>query len=144
MNTNVIRLAALVPGVVVVFLVVALACSLAADELGIWAEPFVGFITSMAVVATAFALAPGPPWIKLLLALLALILGTASAWQLLRPPSFTPESWGNRAYQPTYIPIAVTVTGGVVAWLFCAVLAITRVRLPNPPMQRTARFAARR
>lgn len=108
----------LAPAVLVAFVASSIAGLFAADAIGLWEDPLAGFAAASTVVFVAFAMVPER---KLAVATFILFWGAAMAWLLLDPPSSYPESYRNRAYAPTYIPILSTYAGGVLAWVACAI-----------------------
>lgn len=79
----------------------------------LWEEPVAGFISALTVIIVAYFLAPSH---KLRFASIVYALGAMSAWSLLEP-SWWPESYGDRAYQTTHLPILCTCTGGLLGLL---------------------------
>lgn len=76
----------------------------------IWDEPYVGFITAFIVVLVAYLV---PPSDKLSAASFYFLLGSILAWWILKD-SFYPAKHP-KAYQPTLIPLYVTLLGGMTA-----------------------------
>ena len=95
-----------------------------------WPTPSVGFVAAVAVV-TAYSCAPSH---RLAAAIISFIVGAAAAYVLLRHTSF-PENHP-RAYEHTFIPLWVTLSGGVVALLACVVHAWRSVP-SNTSLERT-------
>ena len=91
--------------------------------LGLWDEPYSGFLAAILVVGVGFKMAP---IYKMQIATCILILGTLIAWQLLEPSSY-PENYGNKSYQLTHIPFLYTLLGGILGWLGCFII-ILRIR----------------
>jgi len=76
----------------------------------IWHEPYVGFITAFTVVLTAYIISPCA---KISAASTFFAIGALLAWWMLRN-SFYPENHP-KAYQPTLIPLFMTIAGGIAA-----------------------------
>lgn len=84
---------------------------LIAEWLGLWDLPVVGFCAAFGVVSLAFVSAPTK---RSEVALTVFVAGALLAWFLIEP-SWYPEAYGEKAYQPTHVPFFVTVLGGLVA-----------------------------
>ena len=106
------------------FLAAGFTGAIAADAMGLWAEPVAGACAAFAVVLSAYLFAPTG---RLAAAFAALVLGAIAAWRIVGDASF-PESYGAQAYQPTELPLLCTIGAGVLA-LGCATLLSRRVRL---------------
>jgi hypothetical protein len=79
--------------------------------LGYWEVPVAGCFAAFSVVLAAYSFAPS--W-KRLAAAAVFCVGALAAWKLIGRSSF-PQSYGELAYQPTSIPFAATLAGGLVA-----------------------------
>jgi hypothetical protein len=86
-----------------------LAGSFSAHALGVSEFPVTGFFAALAVVVTAAFAAPTH---RIAATVSVFATGALAAWWLLEP-SWFPESYPDRAYQPTHIPLVVTYLGGV-------------------------------
>lgn len=86
------------------------------NVLGLWSEPLIGIAASVAFVLVPYKLAPSS---SVLVSGAALVVGAFVAWWLIRPPSHYPEGYGERSYAPTYLPIFVTYSAGLAAWMLC-------------------------
>ena len=82
-----------------------------------WFEPVAGFIAAFFVVITAYISAPKA---KARAVAITYIIGVVCAWYLLAD-SFYPEQHP-KAYQPTYIPLIATYTGGLLGVILCFVI----------------------
>jgi hypothetical protein len=111
-----LRWASLVPSLAAVFIVVALSAAAVSEAAGVWYEPPVGFAAAAAVVITAYLVAPR---FKLFASTVTLVGGAILAWDLLSPPSFYPETYEGKEYEPTYLPIVVTYASGILTWCAC-------------------------
>lgn len=120
-----LRWAAVAPLVICSWAGACVSGTLVAGGMNLWVEPIAGSCSAVAVVLAAYLAAPRS---RLTCATLSLALGGVAAWWLLDPPSWTPESWGAAAYQPTYTPILATWAGGVVGWAGCAAHAAVKRR----------------
>lgn len=96
-----------------------IACSfggaVVASLVGLWDLPVAGFFAAFAVVAVTYLAAPAR---GRELAGVVFLAGCAAAWWLLEP-SFYPESYASRAYQPTHLPFLASLAGGAVALAVC-------------------------
>ena len=101
------------------FFISGILAAFAADAVGLWHLPIAGFSAAFAVVAVAYWAAPER---KLLVAVLALMLGALVAWPLLGTQHYPEHYSGGLAYQPTYLPLAATYLGGLLAY---AIVALT-------------------
>jgi type IV secretory pathway VirB2 component (pilin) len=81
-----------------------------------WPEPVIGFGAACGVVCTAYWRAPRS---RLITAGAALLVGSAAATYLLRHASF-PEGYAH-PYQQTLIPLYITLSGGIAAFVACVV-----------------------
>ena len=79
-----------------------------------WNEPFIGPLCASVVIFVTFWLAPAK---KKISGLIALLLGSFAAWFLLRH-CFYPEGHP-KAYQPTLIPLIVTIAFGIGSYIAC-------------------------
>ena len=101
------------------FLLAGISGSLLTEFAGFWDLPGAGFSAAFAVVVVAYLAAPSH---KLLISVIALVLGAVAAWFVLEP-SFYPESYGERgAYLPTHLPIIATYIGGILGLIVAAAL----------------------
>jgi hypothetical protein len=105
------------------FVLSGIAIGLLVERLHVWFEPVVGFLVAGVVVVTAYARAPARP---LLSAFVTYLIGAAVAYSLLRN-SYFPENT-LRAYEPTLIPLWVTLGGGVLALVAVAAHAFRKTR----------------
>jgi hypothetical protein len=111
------------------FFFAGIAGALATNAVGFWEIPGAGFCAALAVVVTAYLAAPTHGF---LCALCTLAIGMVVAWLLLEP-SFYPESYRARAYEPTHVPVIATYLGGVIGLLAAAVLRRrSTTSLPEP------------
>ncbi|GAB2843241.1 hypothetical protein GCM10027277_08290 [Pseudoduganella ginsengisoli] len=99
------------------FFVVGIVADIATGALGYWHVLGSGFFAAMATVVSAFIAAPKR---KFMFASFAFVIGVAVAWYFLEP-SWYPENYGAKAYQPTHLPIVVTCLGGVLGLIFAAI-----------------------
>ena len=106
------------------FLGAGIAGAVAADALGIWAEPVAGACAAFAVVLSAYLFAPAG---RLRVAFAALVLGALAAWHIVGDASF-PESYGGQAYLPTELPLICTIGAALLA-LGCATLLSRRLSI---------------
>ncbi len=120
MSGRTARWALLAPVVGAALVAAGVLGSLLGAALGVWDTPWIGALCAATVVSVSCAVAPAR---RRLVASVALLMGAALAWRLLRPPSFYPESYGELAYQPTYVPILATYAAGLAAWLVCVLRA---------------------
>jgi hypothetical protein len=88
-----------------------------AQVLDLWAEPMIGIVASAVFVALPYKLAPSG---GLIVSGVALLVGALLAWWLIDPPSYYPEGYAERSYQPTYLPIIGTYGAGLATWVLCA------------------------
>ena len=95
-----------------VFVSVLFGMSVVTSALQIWFEPVGGFVLAAAWVITAYLTAAD---YKIITALMAFAAGTALACRLLGY-SWWPEGY-DKAYEPTFIPFAATLAGGILAVL---------------------------
>ncbi|MHC5538351.1 hypothetical protein ACYOEI_08995 [Singulisphaera rosea] len=95
---------------------------IASHIVGVWDEPGAGFVSALAVVLMAYFLAPN---YRLQFSVLVFVVGANIAWSLLEP-SFLPKSFGDRAYQPTHLPILWTYAGGLLGLLLVIGLGSNR------------------
>jgi len=100
------------------FFVGAIAGDLVAKMVGLWFLPGAGFSAALAVVVVTYLAAPNHKFVS---ASISFIAGAIVAWLLLEPSCF-PENYGEKAYQPTHLPIITTYAGGVVGLLIAAAL----------------------
>lgn len=114
--SSALRWTLLAPVISVAFVAAGVVGSILGHALGIWEEPMMGVLAAVAVVFVAYCWAPSR---RLAVATCALLAGGCLAWILVKPPSHYPESYGERAYAPTYLPIAATYVSGLAAWLGC-------------------------
>jgi hypothetical protein len=114
-----------VPGVVAALISVGLIAGLICEAISVWDQPVVGAAGAAAFVFAGYVIAPE---FKVHAAAFALLAGAAMAWQLLSPPSFYPETNGPDSYQPTYLPIMLTCSAGLLSWCACVVLKRCRGR----------------
>lgn len=91
------------------FLVAGVLGSIVFDLLGLWELPGAGFAAALGVVGVAYLAAPRK---NLGFSALCFVLGAAIAWRLVGH-EFYPESYENRAYEPTLLPFAATCLGGL-------------------------------
>jgi hypothetical protein len=98
------------------FFAAGLLGALVADALGRWYEPAGGFAAALSVVVVAYLAAPSH---RLPAAMAALAIGACIAWHFLAPSSY-PESYGDKAYEPTYLPLIATCAGGLLGLLLAA------------------------
>lgn len=96
------------------FLVAGVLGAVVASSLSRWDLPASGFAAAFAVVLAAYIAAPSR---HITCAVTALVLGASIATWAFRDGSFYPESYETVAYQPTYLPLWLTVSGGVVGLL---------------------------
>ena len=102
------------------FLVAGIAGSAATEAVGFWHLPGAGFSAALAVVLSSYFAVPSR---RFLCACCAFAIGAVVAWMLLEP-SWYPESYGARAYQPTHLPLIATYLGGVVGLAAAGVLSL--------------------
>ena len=100
--------------VVVAFLASLALGRMTVEHFNLWPEPFVGPLCAITVIVVAFWLAPTH---KLTSGMVILMLGIFAAWWLLEDSTY-PEGC-LKAYQPTIIPLAATISAGVLCYLFC-------------------------
>lgn len=74
-----------------------------------WGLPWSGFCAAFSIVLASYLAAPSH---KRAAARIILIIGAGAAWYLLEP-SWYPEYYGNKAYQPTHLPLLATYIGGI-------------------------------
>lgn len=109
------------------FLVAGAAGGFAAWCLHLWLLPVAGFCAAAAVVVAGYLAAPA---FKLPISGVVFVLGAVAAWVILEP-SWLPESYGDRAYQPTHLPVLATYCGGILGLLAAALFGNTRAG-PKP------------
>ena len=97
-----------------------------------WPDPAIGFLAAVAVVVTTYVRAPNH---RLLAAAFSFVFGAIAAYILLRGSTF-PENHP-RAYEQTFIPLWVTLSGGVAALLGCAIHAFRSGAPSNTSLERT-------
>ena len=97
--------------VVLGYVLVGFAAVFAADQMGLWYEPFAGFFAAVAVVCVAYFRAPAWP---VLVAFVAYSIGCWAAHRMLWESSYFPENYAE-AYEPTNLPFWVTLAGGTLA-----------------------------
>lgn len=81
-----------------------------ADLFDIWERPVAGFFAAFGVVTLAYLSAPVR---NRSYSTLIFVIGAICAW-LITGESWWPEDYVTRAYQPTYMPFIITVTGGLI------------------------------
>lgn len=104
------------------FLVGGAAGGFAAWCLRIWLLPAAGFCAAAAVVVVGYLAAST---YRLQAGCVVSVVGAIAAWVILEP-SWLPESYGDRAYQPTHLPIMATYCGGVLGLLVATLLGRAR------------------
>ena len=110
------------------FFIAGLLGGLAAVVAGLWETPAAGFAAAFAVVAVTYWAAPSH---KLASSAVALLLGAAVAWPLLKD-TYYPERYPQElAYQRSYLPLASTYFGGLLA--FACVGLLPRARRAHAP-----------
>jgi hypothetical protein len=109
------------------FLVAGAAGGFAAWCLQLWLLPGAGFCAAAAVVVVGYLAAPA---FKLPTSGVVFVVGAVAAWIILEP-SWLPESYGDRAYQRTHLPVLATYCGGILGLLVTALLGKTRAG-PKP------------
>lgn len=92
-----------------------------ASLLGVWETPVAGFFAAFGVVVVTYISVPSRSRIS---AATVFLVGCAVAWTVLEPSSY-PELYERKAYQPTHLPLVITLLGGVTAFGVC-VLPIRR------------------
>lgn len=80
-----------------------------ADALRVWELPVGGGFAAFSVVSVAYVAAPNR---NRAFSALCLVLGAAWAWHLLANEVY-PESYEGLAYEPTHLPFAATLFGGI-------------------------------
>jgi hypothetical protein len=103
--------------VIAIFFIVGIAADIATGALGYWHVLGAGFFAAMAVVVAAFVFAPSH---RFTCASYAFAIGAAVAWYSLEP-SWYPEDYGIRAYQPTHLPVLATYLGGAIGLTLSAI-----------------------
>lgn len=83
--------------------------SFVAGALRVWDMPVGGGFAAFSVVSVAYVAAPNR---KRAFSALCLVLGAAWAWHLIGNEWY-PESYEGLAYEPTHLPFAATVFGGI-------------------------------
>jgi len=104
------------------FLAGGAAGGFAASSLHLWLHPVAGFCAAATVVIVGYLAAPA---YKLQAGCVVFAVGAVAAWAILEP-SWLPESYGDRAYQPTHLPVMATYCGGVLGLLVAALLGKVR------------------
>lgn len=99
------------------FVAFGLSGALIAVILGIWQEATAGFCAAFAVVAMTYI---SVPRFQKQAAVFIFILGCIAAWPIIGV-TYYPRSYGYKNFEPTHIPYAVTVIGGLASLLFCFV-----------------------
>jgi hypothetical protein len=79
-----------------------------ASLFGLWDQPISGFFAAFGVVTMAYLSSPNR---NKLYSVIVFLLGAIIAW-LLIGDSWYPESYTEKAYQPTYLPFLITLFGG--------------------------------
>lgn len=100
------------------FFIAGIAGSIVSDMLGYWDTPGAGFCAAFAVVLTTYFAAPDRKFVN---ACLAFALGAVAAWFFLEP-SWYPEHYRQRAYEPTHLPLFITYLGGAIGLAIAAIL----------------------
>ncbi|USD68084.1 hypothetical protein [Vibrio sp. SCSIO 43136] len=109
MSRNLIRYVLLIPAIVVSWYVAMFAGFIVADIVGVWGELIAGFVSAFTVVWVGYSMAPNH---KLPIAFGTFLLGAAMASYLLQYAVY-PESYHEVAYQQTFLPLALTLIGGL-------------------------------
>jgi len=91
------------------FLIGGIGGSFASIILGLWGLPGAGFLAAFSVVCVAYLTAPRS---KLAFSIACFVFGAFAAWVLVGT-AWYPESYGEKAYEPTSLPLAATCGGGV-------------------------------
>jgi hypothetical protein len=99
------------PALFAIFLFLGLALAFLNSFLRLWFEPAAGFILALVWVLSAHLIAPDR---KPIASAMAFGIGTMLAWQFIGD-SWYPENHP-KAYQPTHLPIMVTIAGGVLGF----------------------------
>ncbi len=92
-----------------VFVFTGLMGSIAASLLRIWDTPIAGGAAAFSVVLAAYLFAPVR---KVRTSSIAFVIGAFVAWIFIGH-SVYPESYAALAYQPTYLPFACSLIGGI-------------------------------
>ena len=111
------------PAVTAAFIGAGVVGVLTAALANVWEEAVTGFLCAVAVVMSAYILAPK---FKLATATAAFLVGAIVAWNLVSPPSPRPEFSENTGITlgiPTYQSILVTYVGGTLSWVACFMFA---------------------
>jgi len=100
-----------------------------AIALGFWTYPLTGFCAASAVVSAAYIVAPER---KLFAASISYAIGGALAYLALR------DCYDPRTYEPTLMPLWVTLSGGAVTLAIGAIHSFGKGRPPsNTSLERT-------
>ena len=99
-----------------------------ASWVGRWELPASGFAAALAVVITAYMTAPSK---RASFACSGFVVGAITASWIFSDGSWYPESYGNLAYQKTYLPLWLTLAGGIVG-LMC-VFVLDRLQRRSSP-----------
>jgi hypothetical protein len=100
------------------FFIAGIAGSIVSDMLGYWDTPGAGFCAALAVVLTTYLVAPDRKFVS---ACRAFAIGAVVAWFFLEP-SWYPEHYLQRAYEPTHLPLIVTYLGGAIGLAIASIL----------------------
>ena len=102
------------------FLVGGIGGAVASGAAGVWYMLGAGFLAALSVVSVAYIAAPAG---KLQFSALCFALGVVSAW-ILVGNEYYPESYGERAYQPTLLPFAATCIGGMLGLVIVGIFDV--------------------
>jgi hypothetical protein len=114
---------------ILAFVLVGVCAERVAIALEVWTYPVIGFCAAFAVVATVYFVAPGQ---KLLAAFISYAIGGVLAYEALK------DCYDPRTYEPTLMPLWVTLAGGAIALAAVAVHSFGKGWLPsNTSLERT-------
>ncbi len=117
MNSNIKQWSVSIFSIVGAFFIFGISSGLISGYFGFWEKPISGFFAAFTTVFMAYISAPK---YKKIYAILFFVLGAIAAYFALEP-SFYPVSHPN-AYEPTHLPLIVTLSGGVIAIVIIALL----------------------
>lgn len=111
------------------FAVAGLIAERLAIALQVWSYPLIGFCAASAVVGVAYLVAPTG---KLIAAAVSYAIGSVLAYEALK------DCYDPRTYEPTLMPLWVTLSGGAITLAIVAVHAFAKRQLPsNTSLERT-------
>lgn len=119
---SVLRWMALPFAVIAGFFASGIACAYIALYLHIWPDPVAGFCVAFTVVVISHHIAPH---YKSTTATIIFIIGAIAAYKLFGN-WFYPEGY-EKAYQPTYLPLATTLLGGLIGVVYSLLITKGRV-----------------